>query len=292
MSETMEERLDRFRSLIEAALSSAFTEEMPAPGLADAMRYSLLAGGKRVRPALAMAFTEACGASPAAAIPFGVGVEMLHTYSLIHDDLPCMDDDDLRRGRPTNHKIYGEGIATIAGDALQAAAFRTILEAPLDSEKRAEAALCLARAAGEKGMCAGQYLDLAAEKEAPDVEDLREIERLKTAALLSASCELGVIAAGGGEEERSAARRYGLGIGIAFQIRDDVLDVRSTPEELGKPIGSDEACGKSTFVNLLGLDEAEKAITRYTEMAVLAVEGLRDPSLLIWFARSLAGRTK
>ena len=292
MTETMEGRLERFRSYAEAAVSGALTDGMPVPALAEAMRYSLVAGGKRVRPVLAMAFAEACGASFEAAIPFGMGVEMLHTYSLIHDDLPCMDNDDLRRGRPTNHKIYGEGIATIAGDALQAAAFRTILEAPLSAEMRADAALCLARAAGEKGMCAGQYLDLKAEKQAPDVEGLKEIERLKTAALLSASCELGVIAAGGGEKERDAARRYGLGIGIAFQIRDDVLDVRSTAEELGKPIGSDEAQGKSTFVSLLGMEEAEKAIARYTETAVSAVEGLRDPAFLIWFARSLAGRTK
>ena len=284
--------LRELQEMAEERLHGCFTGQQSAPGLVEAMRYSLLAGGKRVRPVLVMAFCEACGAPAKLALPFAAAVEMLHTYSLIHDDLPCMDDDDLRRGKPTNHKVYGECTATLAGDALQAAAFSAILSAPLDAEKRAAAGLCLAEAAGERGMCAGQFLDMAAEKEAPDETGLAAIERLKTAALISAACRMGVIAAGGDKELLAAAERYALNVGMAFQIRDDVLDQRSTAELLGKPIGSDESRGKPTFVSLMGLERAEEAIEAHTRRAIEASACFPQPDFLAWLARMLAGRDR
>ncbi len=286
----MRERFDLMRAAAEQALEGYFKTDLPAPGLGEAMRYSLLAGGKRVRAVLVLAFCQACGGSADDALPFASAVEMLHAYSLIHDDLPCMDDDDLRRGKPTNHKVYGECVATLAGDALQAAAFSTILSSKLDAGRRAAAALCLADAAGERGMCAGQYLDMAAETVSPDLAGLRAIQRHKTAALISAACQMGVIAAGGSEQELAAAREYADGIGLAFQIRDDILDITSSDAVLGKNVGSDAARGKPTFASLMGLDAAQKAVREHTDRAIAAIGGFREPAFLGWLAQYLAAR--
>lgn len=261
-----------YKDMIENRLSRFF----PGQGLHEAIRYSLLGGGKRVRPVLAMAFCEAAGGKPETALDFGCAVEMLHTYSLIHDDLPCMDNDDLRRGKPTNHKAYGETIAVLTGDALQAAAFQAALSAPLEAGIRARAGKLLADAAGPEGMCLGQYRDTLEDGKLHTVKELTAINDTKTGALLRAACTMGVTAAGGegAEEEQrmAAARDYATDLGLAFQIRDDILDVISTAEELGKPIGSDAAKGKSTFASLLGVEECEKLVEEYTRRAKAALD--------------------
>ena len=278
---TFQEQYDLYRSMVEARLAEFF----PGPGLEEAMRYSLLAGGKRLRPVLALAFCAAAGGDPAAALDFACGVEMVHTYSLIHDDLPCMDNDDLRRGKPTNHKVYGETAAVLAGDALQAAAFRIVLQAKVPwtiPGAPAHAALALAEAAGEKGMCLGQYWDTLGTGVPDSLEKLARIDDKKTGDLLRAACMMGVIAAmGQGPVDPScldAAMGYAAGLGLAFQIRDDLLDVTSTPEALGKPIGSDEANGKTTYVTLAGAVECGRAVLRYTQEAKTALRSGAWPS--------------
>lgn len=267
-----QEKYDAYKAMIEDRLSRAF----PGQGLHEAIRYSLLAGGKRIRPVLAMAFCEAAGSKPEKALDVGCGVEMLHAYSLIHDDLPCMDNDDLRRGKPTNHKVFGETIAVLAGDALQAAAFRTILSAPLGGETRAAAAKLLADAVGPEGMCGGQYRDTLEDGKSHTVQELTTIHDAKTGALLRAACTIGVTAARDGEQADegclSAARDYATDLGLAFQIRDDMLDVISTADALGKPVGSDAAKGKCTFASLLGVEECEKLVEKYTQRAKAALD--------------------
>lgn len=263
---------ERSRQWIEERLNTFFTSEVSQRGLMDAMRYSLLAGGKRIRPILTLRFCEAAGGHiTPATLDFGCAVEMLHTYSLIHDDLPCMDDDDLRRGRPTCHKAYGECTATLAGDALQAAAFSAIAHADAPAERRAMAALSLADAVGPYGMCGGQYLDMDGEDRPLTVDDLKEIHALKTGALLKAACLLGLAAAGADAAQQCAAERYADALGLAFQVRDDILDATSTTEVLGKRVGSDAANHKCTFVSLLGLDACQRLVEEKTEEAKAAV---------------------
>ena len=276
-----EKELSAAKALVEKRLAEFF----PGDGLQAAMRYSLLAGGKRIRPILAMKFCEAAGGAMEEALDFGCGVEMLHTYSLIHDDLPCMDNDDLRRGRPTNHKVYGECVATLAGDAFQAAAFQTVLSAEGPWQEKgsfapAVAAKILAEAAGEQGMCGGQYFDTIGDgKVLHTAEELTVINNKKTGALLRAACMMGVAASSGHRvvEERcfEAARVYATNVGLAFQIRDDMLDVIGSAEEFGKPIGSDASNRKSTYVTLLGLEECERRVLAYTERAKEALRACK-----------------
>ena len=276
-----EKELSAAKALVEKRLAEFFQGD----GLQAAMRYSLLAGGKRIRPILAMKFCEAAGGAMEEALDFGCGVEMLHTYSLIHDDLPCMDNDDLRRGRPTNHKVYGECVATLAGDALQAAAFQTVLSAEGPWQEKgsfapAVAAKILAEAAGEQGMCGGQYFDTIGDgKVLHTAEELTVINDKKTGALLRAACMMGVAASSGHRvvEERcfEAARVYATHVGLAFQIRDDMLDVIGSAEEFGKPIGSDASNRKSTYVTLLGLEECERRVLAYTERAKEALRACK-----------------
>ena len=291
---------DACRALVENRLKEFFSESCPQKELLDAMRYSLLAGGKRIRPVLTMKFCQAAGGTMEDALEFACAVEMLHTYSLIHDDLPCMDNDDLRRGKPTCHKVYGETVATLAGDALQAAAFRTVLAAKgpwnnsVDSGPWA-AAYYLAEAASEQGMCGGQYLDTKDEEKPRTIEELNVIHAGKTGALLCAACLMGVCASAG---KRSvlpcmydAAREYAEHIGMAFQIQDDILDVTATTEALGKPVGSDEANRKSTFVTLFGVDACRKLVLEHTERAKAALDGVfTDNGFLCWLADRLAER--
>ncbi len=287
---TAQEYKDRIDRALEEYFSTA-AEQTPTGGLAEAMRYSLLAGGKRIRPMLVLEFCRISGGDPEAALPVACAIEMLHTYSLIHDDLPCMDNDDLRRGRPTNHVVYGECTATLAGDALQAEAFGTILRCSLSADRRAACAEDLADAVGLDGMCGGQYLDMIGEGKRLSERELDEINSRKTGALLIAACRMGVHAAGGTELQLDAAARYGAAIGAAFQLRDDMLDVTSTEAELGKPIGSDLQEGKNTYVSLVGLDECERRITRLTEAAKTALsEGFSDTAFLDALADSMAVR--
>lgn len=286
-----QERYDRYRAAVEEALQSLFLRSKPYGRLQEAMRYSLLAGGKRVRPVMTLAFCEALGGEARRALPLGAALECVHTYSLIHDDLPCMDDDDLRRGRPTCHRVYGETMAVLAGDALQAEAFRLIAIAPgLSAEQRCEAVQALASACGGDGMVAGQVLDM--EGLARDEASLRDMCLRKTGGLLGAAADLGCIAAGASPEERRQALAYAEHIGLAFQIRDDMLDVIADQEEFGKPVGSDREEGKRTFVDLLGLERCGALVAEETRLAREAVAGFRDREFLLELADSLADRRK
>lgn len=221
-----------------------------------AARYSLLGGGKRIRAVLVLSVCEMLGGNMAAAEQFAAAVEMLHCYSLIHDDLPCMDNDDLRRGRPSCHKAFGEATAMLAGDVLLTEAFETIANAPASAQACVRAAKALGAGAGSRGMVYGQELDLKYESLAATEEQLRLIHRNKTGALINAAVQMGAAAAEADEEKCKALEAYAYGIGLVFQIVDDVLDVTSTPEQLGKPIGSDSENGKTTFATLYGVQGA------------------------------------
>ena len=262
-------------------------------GFSEAMRYSLLSGGKRIRAALVLEFCRICGGNTESAMDVACAVEMLHTYSLIHDDLPCMDNDSLRRGKPTNHIVYGESVATLAGDALQAEAFRRILSSSLSDSARLRCAGLLADAVGLQGMCGGQYLDMLGEGKKLTVSQLDAINSRKTGALLAASCGMGVAAAEGSRELENAALRYGELLGLAFQIRDDMLDVLSTETELGKPIGSDAAENKNTYMALLGPEACEAEITRLSSEAVgILRASFSDTAFLEDLTKRLATRKK
>jgi len=275
---------DRLHELLAEAGSSYAT-------LVEAMRYSLLAGGKRVRAVLCIKFCEAAGGRPEDAIDAACAVEMLHTYTLIHDDLPSMDGDDMRRGKPANHVEYGEFTATLAGDALQAAAFESIACSALPPDSIVEMVRILAHAAGPHGICGGQYLDLSGEGWHLTIDELLELYAMKTAALISAAARLGVIAGGGTQEQVDAAHAYAQAIGLAFQVRDDMLDCIATAEDLGKPVGSDIDNDKSTFASLLGLQACEKMINRETEKAIAALDSkFENVEFLTWLARVLAER--
>ncbi len=283
----MRERLEQDRMLVEARLRKLIPEENR---LTEAMRYSLLAGGKRLRPILTLEFCRACGGDLLEALDCGCGVEMLHTYSLIHDDLPSMDDDELRRGKPTNHVVFGEWLALLAGDALQAEAFRAILRSPIPSRDRAEAAAVLSEAAGWMGICGGQFLDLDGEGKQLTAEEILRLNAGKTAALLQAACEIGCICAEK-PEQRGAAREYGAALGLAFQLQDDLLDLESTTETLGKPVGSDEKNGKSTFVSAFGAEACREKMRSETEKAVRILRERFDaPDFLVWLTESLVDR--
>lgn len=282
-----------YKQLIDAALEESFKGalDLPMAGLAESMRYSLLAGGKRIRPTLVLEFCRVCGGEIETALPVACAIEMLHTYSLIHDDLPCMDNDDLRRGRPTNHKVYGECTATLAGDCLQAEAFGTILRSALPAERKAACAEILAGAAGLDGICGGQYLDMLWEGRSLTEQELTEINSRKTGALLAASCQMGVAAAGGSSQMLDCAGHFGAALGMAFQIRDDMLDVMSTAEELGKPIGSDKDENKNTYMVLMGPEGCRKTVEQLTDFSKkLLNEAFTDTAFLCALADALSVR--
>ena len=282
---------ERCRQLVEDRLHTYFTGDVPQKELFEAMRYSLLAGGKRIRPVMLLKFAEAVGGNMEKALPLACAMEMVHTYSLIHDDLPCMDDDELRRGKKTNHVVFGVCTATLAGDALQAAAFEAALGADLPPAVAVRAAGELAFAAGENGICGGQILDMQGEGKKLGVPELTVIHDLKTAAMIRAAARMGVIAGGGTEEQLTAATVYADAVGLAFQVRDDILDVTSTPEELGKPVHSDAESEKSTFAAALGIPQCEALIEEKTEEAVRAVTGrFRNEEFFVWLAELLAKR--
>ncbi len=263
--------------------------------LIESMKYSLEAGGKRVRPRLVFEFNALCGGNPEAAAAPACAVEMIHTYSLIHDDLPCMDDDDLRRGKPSNHKVFGEDIALLAGDALQTMAFEILScdkAAELMGEKASRQSVnTLARYAGATGMVGGQVIDLISENTGAPVEVLREMDYKKTACLIKAACDLGCISANADEAKLKAASAYAECIGIAFQIQDDILDQTSSDEELGKPVGSDNQNSKSTYVSLLGIEKCRELVDELTQSAIEALSAFeRDSEPLKEFALELARR--
>lgn len=261
--------------------------------VSEAMRYSLEGGGKRIRPCLTLEFCRVCGGDTASALPFAAAVEMVHTYSLIHDDLPCMDDDDLRRGKPACHVRYGEANALLAGDGLLTLAFETLTKAPLPADRIAEACALLAAAAGHLGMIGGQTMDLENEGRAVSLETLRQTDALKTGALIRAACLLGCVAAGAPPQQREAAADYANALGMAFQIVDDVLDVTGDTATLGKPAGSDDAQDKSTYATLCGLDGAKKDARAFTDAAVKALDTFGEAGdALRALAESLCERNK
>lgn len=254
---------------VEQALSFRMKEiAAKAPKrLAEAMEYSLMAGGKRLRPVLCYAFADAVSRSTCtAADRAATAVEMIHTYSLIHDDLPAMDDDDLRRGRPTNHKVYGEAMAILAGDALLTDAF-TGLEGRLPTE--------LALAAGSAGMVGGQVLDIAEDRPAEEAY-LLKLHRAKTGALIKCACRMGVIAGGGSEADLAAAETYGDAVGLGFQIADDILDVTASAKDMGKPTGADAAAGRHTFPAVVGLDRSRALAQEQVQRAIGAIAKLEQ----------------
>ena len=288
----MENNAAAAAEMIEKVLSS-YVPEDGEPLLTEAMRYSLLNGGKRFRAGLVLKFAELFGGDMASALPLACAIEMVHAHSLIHDDLPCMDDDDIRRGKPSCHIAYGEATALLAGDALLALAFETVSEAKtLGDSQKVRATALLSSSAGASGMLGGQRLDKKYEKIAADEEALDMIQSKKTGALIAAACLLGCTAADVQDGERlSAARRYGEAVGRAFQITDDILDLTSSTQVLGKPVGSDKSMNKSTYVTVMGLEAARKRAKELTEAAVKSVEPFgRAADELIRTARSITER--
>lgn len=276
-------------------VSEKFFEGRESSGLSEmlkAMAYSLSNGGKRIRPMLTLEFCRLCGGDYKKAIPFALAAEMIHTYSLIHDDLPCMDDDDMRRGKPSSHKIFGEANALLAGDALLTLAFETVLSAEeVSAESKVRAGLELAKAAGCSGMIAGQVMDLANEGKSAPLDDIKKTDKLKTGEMIRVSCVMGCIAADADEEKIKAAEKYSGNIGLAFQIVDDILDVTSDAETLGKPIGSDSENEKSTYVSLLGLEKSAEYAEELTKDAKKALDIFGDEGeFLAVLADMLAGR--
>lgn len=258
----------------------------------EAMKYSLVNGGKRLRPVLCLEFAKACGGDRFDALDFACAVEYIHTYSLIHDDLPCMDDDDMRRGKPSCHKQFGEATALLAGDALLTHAFQIVAGAELDDSKIALACGLLAQNAGVQGMVGGQVIDLKYESESPDLRQLLSVHRLKTGALISAACLLGCIAAGADDKKIAAASAYAYDLGVAFQIKDDILDVTGSSEELGKPVGSDEDNNKTTYVSLRGIENAQKDVEMLTSAAISRLSEFQNTEFLEALSRYLVNRNK
>ena len=286
-----EVRYKEYQQAIERYLDGLFTKKVSYGKLYDAMRYAILGGGKRIRPVLTLEFARLGGIDWHLALPFGCALELVHNYSLIHDDLPCMDDDDLRRGKPTCHKAFGETLAVLAGDALQPEAFRLILEAPmLSTDTRLEALRVLVRACGADGMVGGQVLDTV--YDIGDAEGLTQLNRLKTGVMISGAAELGCVAAKMNLGMRSQALKYADGIGRAFQIRDDMLEVVGDAAVFGKTIGSDKEKGKVTFVDVLGLDGCAREVERCTESAKAAVANWSDHMFLWELADRMVGRNK
>ena len=265
-------------------------ETQPQKILFESMRYSLLAGGKRLRPVFVFDFCKMCGGDWKSAAPFAAAIEMVHTYSLIHDDLPCMDNDDYRRGRLTNHKVYGEANAVLAGDALLTAAFAYLAKAPYDADTRIRAVAVLAECAGELGMVGGQVLDMMSEQRQCTQQEVVDIQSRKTGALIKAACQLGVLAGHGSQEQMDAAADFAQHLGLAFQIRDDMLDVIGDAAELGKATGVDAV--KNTFVQLLGLEKCDELVHAHTDTAKDVLKVFSDNSFMQELADALVGRTK
>jgi len=286
-----EQRTAQYRAFIEDYLKNIYREfyDEPQKDLFKAMEYSLLAGGKRLRPIFTLEFCRMCGGDWKKAAPFAAAVEMIHTYSLIHDDLPSMDNDDFRRGRPTNHKVYGEAMAILAGDALLTDAFMIASSAELPNPQDMSLAIgVLAQGAGSLGMVGGQVLDIQAESREMTEQEIIDIQSRKTGSLINDACVLGVIAGGGSEEQIAAAAGFAGALGMAFQIRDDMLDVIGTEEEMGKGVGTDAA--KNTFVRLYGLEKCEELVQKYTDTAISLLDVFEDKDYMVSLAKSLTNR--
>ena len=291
---SLKEYLETRKEIVDRALDRYLPAEGgPSSEICEAMRYSLFAGGKRLRPVMCMASAEALGGSAETVLPVACALEMIHTYSLIHDDLPAMDDDDYRRGKPSNHKVFGEGVAILAGDALLTEAF--CLLSGNHPQISPETGLLIiheiATAAGFQGMVGGQVADLRAEGETVDMEQVQYIHTHKTQALITVSIRAGALIADAGEDDLSALSKYGKKMGLAFQIADDILDIESSREVLGKDTGSDEGRRKATYPALIGLEESRKRMQRLVEGALSDIRHFderADPLRMI--ARFIAER--
>lgn len=287
---TFKEKLSEYIGFTEEKLkkySLCRGAESVQKNLIKAMNYSLEAGGKRIRPVLVYAFCEACGGDYRKAAAPACGIEMIHTFSLIHDDLPAMDNDDFRRGKPSCHKAFDEATAILAGDALSVLPFEIISDDPFLSDgQKVKICSCLAKAVGRDGMIGGQVIDMENEKRSDvDEENLRNMYRHKTGELIAVSCMMGCICAGADSSTVSAAAEYGYRLGLAFQIIDDILDVTSTTEELGKPVGSDSDENKTTFTTLYGVEKAQEIASEVTGEAMTLLEKFSNNS----FLRELTG---
>lgn len=280
----MRERLREYRQIVEKYLDTYLTEkDNPQKIIYDAMRYSVFAGGKRLRPVLMMAVSDMCGGERDEVIPFACAMEMIHTYSLIHDDLPAMDNDDLRRQMPTSHIKFGEATAILAGDALLSRAFEVVSEYDGAYPDRAMKAIhALACSSGTEGMIGGQIVDMQSEGKEITLGELEYLHLNKTGAIIRSACAIGAIMSGAGEEELEKIDEFAKNLGIAFQIQDDILDVTGTEEELGKPIGSDAEENKNTYVKIVGLEKSEELAREYSGKAkeALAIFGSRADFLL------------
>lgn len=270
----MKNKLKNRAEIIDTALRGyVYKKDNPQSVIYEAMEYSLLAGGKRLRPVLMIEVCNMVGGNCEEVMPFACAMEMIHTYSLIHDDLPAMDNDDLRRGRPTNHVVYGEAKAILAGDALLTKAFEVAASYKgAYSDRAIRAISMLAQSAGTDGMIGGQIVDLESEDRDISASELKYLHSLKTGAIIRSSCTIGALMGGAGEDEIKAVDEFALNLGIAFQIRDDILDVTGNEEELGKPIGSDEEEHKNTYVKLFGIERSEELVEEYSNRAKAALE--------------------
>ncbi len=291
----MREPRGRYVQLIESRME-IYIPQIPVTQakLIDAMHYSLIPGGKHVRGMILMEFCRLCGEDPVLALPFACALEMIHTYSLIHDDLPCMDDDTMRRGRPCNHLVFGEDMAVLAGDALLTAAFETVLDPDytrgIPPERVLRAAHTLAWQSGVYGMAGGQALDIDPEINLSTAESVAAIHNLKTGALFAAAAEIGCVLGGAGPRRIDDAVSFAKALGLAFQIRDDILGVEGSLGEMGKNAGIDEKSGKTTFVKLLGLNECKRLVARVTDDAVGFLSSFEEADFLRTLARELMER--
>lgn len=274
----LKQYLEARRLMVEEALEGALPQQDgPETRVVEAMRYSLFAGGKRLRPILCLAASEAVGGDLKAAMPAGCALEMIHTYSLIHDDLPAMDDDDLRRGKPTNHKVFGEAIAILAGDGLLTEAFVLLSDYnSLLPERAVQVIGVIAEAASYRGMVGGQVVDILSQNKRADLETVQQMHSRKTAALIAAVTESGALTGKGSEAQVAALARYGRAIGLAFQIADDILDIEGDTELLGKTTGADEARGKVTYPAAVGLERSRQTANEMVNDALAALEGFDD----------------
>ena len=287
-----EEQYKQYVSDIETALQGALPlRKITERCIYESARYSLLAGGKRVRPVLLLEFATRFGCDKERAMPYALALEMIHTYSLIHDDLPCMDNDDLRRGRPTNHMVYGEAVALLAGDALLNRAYELMLNAAIkDGLNGVKAAAYISRSAGIAGMIGGQGIDLVSENQPVDAFVLTDMYLKKTCALIDAACVGGALLGGASRDVLNTVSEYADQLGLAFQVVDDILDVEGNEAELGKDIGSDAGNGKSTSVSVFGMEEAKERAKAYSLRAEGRLHSLPSSGFLLWFTRKLLQR--
>lgn len=288
----IDDRLAAYRQHVEQYLKQYYARFHGEPQgvLFESIEYSLLSGGKRLRSTLVLEFCRMIGGEWKKALPFAAAIEMIHTYSLLHDDLPCMDNDDFRRGKPTNHKVYGDAMAILAGDALLTDAFTVASTAQLPAQAVLEAIQVLSECAGSLGMVGGQVLDIQSQNRMLTEQEVLDVQTRKTGALIRAACAMGAIAGGATPEQYDAACQYAAGLGLAFQIRDDMLDVIGSAEELGKGVGTDQ--DKNTFVRLCGLQKCEELVHRYTDYAVSALQCFPDAECLRYLALGMVVRMK